>query len=170
MPVIFDSDGQPPLGFNAQLRRDRALHEMLGLVKGVIVDGEVTTAEAEFLADWINANPDATASWPGKAMAERLVRIFRDGFVSDEEKEDLLYFLQQLVGAVPSQIVVANATTKLPLDQPPPVISFAGYEFVFTGKFIWGTRAACETEVATRGGMLGKSITHRTNFLVLGDL
>lgn len=166
----FNSDVQPQIWFNERLRRDRALNEMLGLVKGVIVDGEVSVAEAGFLANWINANPDVISSWPGKAMAERLVRIFDDGHVSDDERADLLYFLQQLVGAEPVQAGAQNAATRLPLDLPPPVISFTGQEFVFTGKFVWGTRSACESAVAFRGGILGKSITQRTNFLVLGDL
>lgn len=170
MSANFDYDDQPNFWVNARLRRDRALNEMLGLVKGVIVDGEVSVAEANFLANWIRANPDAIDTWPGKAMAERLIRIFDDGIISDEERADLLYFLQQLVGANPVPAADVNAATKLPLDFPPPAISFAGHEFVFTGKFVWGTRSACESAISARGGTLGKSITRRTNFLVLGDL
>jgi NAD-dependent DNA ligase len=170
MPNDLDSNGQPLTHFNARLRRDRALNEMLGLVKGVVVDGEVSVAEAEFLANWIGANAEAISTWPGKAMADRLVRIFEDGVVSDDERTDLYYFLTQLVGAEPVQAGSMNAATKLPLDDPPPLISFPNHEFVFTGKFVWGTRSDCESAVVMRGGTLGKSITRRTGFLVLGDL
>jgi len=95
----LDIHGQPlDTSFNAARRADRAIHEMLGLVKGVIVDGEVTVGEAQYLAHWINANPEAVLSWPGNALAQRLQRIFADGYVSDEEREDLRHFLEKMVG------------------------------------------------------------------------
>jgi NAD-dependent DNA ligase len=142
---------------------------MLGLVKGVIVDGEVTVGEAQYLAHWINANPEAVLSWPGNALAQRLQRIFADGYVSDEEREDLRHFLEKMVGPDTAAGDV-NMTTRLPLDDPPPTLAFAGWEYVFTGRFIWGTRTACEEAVARLGGVCGSGITKRTSVLVIGDL
>jgi NAD-dependent DNA ligase len=169
MTAILDDNAQPNSGFNAKRRLDRAVHEMLGLVKGVIVDGEVTAGEAQYLAHWINANPEAVKSWPGNAMAERLRRIFKDKRVDQAEREDLLYFLQELTGEDHDQKGVGNPTTRLPLDTPPPVLTFKGHEFVFTGKFVWGTRTACESAVTARGGIAGKDVSFRTSVLVLGD-
>jgi len=143
---------------------------MLGLVKGVILDGEVTATEAQYLAHWINANPDSVASWPGRALADRLIRIFADGRVDNDEREDLLYFLQKMVGHDDGQHGDVNPTTRLPLDEPPPSLTFPGTEFVFTGRFVWGTRSACESAVTARGGTAGSSVTKRTRVLVLGDL
>ena len=143
---------------------------MLGLVKGVIVDGEVTVGEAQYLAHWINANPEAVLSWPGNALAQRLQRIFADGYVSDEEREDLRHFLEKMVGPDTGAAGDVNMATRLPLDDPPPPLAFAGWEYVFTGRFIWGTRTACEEAVARLGGVCGSGITKRTRVLVIGDL
>jgi hypothetical protein len=86
---------------------------MLGLVKGVIVDGEVTVGEAQYLAHWINANPEAVLCWPGSALAQRLQRIFADGYVSDDEREDLRHFLEKMVGQTR---VPAATSTWLPVS------------------------------------------------------
>src|SRR5690606_30163111 len=82
----------------------------------------------------------------------------------------LLYFLQKMVGEDHGYHGGVNAATKLPLDDPAPEIVFGGTEFVFTGRFVWGTRAACESPVTSRGGKAGSGITKRTDVLVLGDL
>lgn len=143
---------------------------MLGLVKGVIVDGEVTVGEAQYLAHWIDANPEAVLNWPGDALAQRLRRIFADGYVSDEEREDLRHFLEKMVGTDTGANGNVNAATRLPLDEPPPLLAFPGWEYVFTGRFIWGTRTACEEVVARLGGVCRSGITKRTRVLVIGDL
>lgn len=171
MRADLDAHGQPlNTRFNAARREDRAIHEMLGLVKGVILDGEVSVGESQYLAHWINANPEAVASWPGRALADRLTRIFADHRVHDDEREDLLYFLQKLIGDDNAEHGDINPATRLPLDEPAPRLTFPSTEFVFTGRFIWGTRKACESAVAERGGTAGSGVTRRTRVLVLGDL
>jgi NAD-dependent DNA ligase len=90
--------------------------------------------------------------------------------VDDAEREDLLYFLQKMVGPDHGQHGDVNVATRLPIDEPAPALVFAGSEFVFTGRFIWGTRDACQQAVEQRGGTSGSNITKRTAFLVLGDL
>src|SRR5688500_15929067 len=95
----LDAHGQPlNKAFNRARRSDRAVHEMLGIAKGMIIDGVVTGDEAAFLSHWVRANPDCVACWPGDALAARLRRIYADGEVGEDERQDLLYFLQQMAG------------------------------------------------------------------------
>ena len=159
-----DSHGRSPGDRGA----DRGIVEMLGLVRGVILDGSVSVEEAHQLARWVSDNPGIVDSWPGQALAGRLFRIFADGRVDDEEREDLLYFLRKLVG--PDAHEPAESAPPLPLDAAPPSLMFTGEEFVFTGRFIWGTRASCERAVSDRGGIAAPAVTRRTRVLVVGDL
>jgi hypothetical protein len=170
MSQELDDHGQPFPAFNRARRVDRAVHEMLGIAKGMIIDGVVSPDEAAFLTHWVRANPDCVSCWPGDALATRLQRIYADGEVGDDEREDLLHFLQSMAGEDHGVQGPYNAATRLPLDDPAPPVLFAGFEFVFTGRFIWGTREACETAVTARGGIAASGITRRTGFLVLGDL
>lgn len=170
MRTQLDANGQPDPAINAARRVDRAIHEMLGLVKGVIIDGVVTTGEAQYLASWINSNPESVHSWPGAALADRLNRIFADGQVDEDEREDLLFFMQNLAGPNHGQHGDANLATRLPIDDPKPTLRFEGSEYVFTGKFVWGTRKRCEEAVIDRGGICASNVTQRTTALVIGEL
>ena len=57
-----------------------------------------------------------------------------------------------------------------PFDRPQPAVSFAKRVFVFTGKFGFGTRKACQDAVIARGGSAPdvKSVSHLVDYLVIG--
>ena len=168
---LDDDSGQPRVtAFQAARRTERAIHDMLGLVKSVIVDGKVTDEEARFLARWISANPAAVNSWPGSALARRLTLIFEDGRVDAEERKDLLFFLQDLAGRHHRDDGPITVEVRLPLDSPAPQLVFAGTECVFVGHFVWGTRPACEELVTARGGTCAHAVTPATGIVVIGQL
>lgn len=167
----IDQDGQPvDLGWNAQRRIDRAIHEMLGLMKGVLADGSVSEADAHTMNDWISANPDVVQTWPGDVLARRLSRIFSDGVISQEEREDIKELLVATVGTARSSDHDVNTATSLPLDVPPPNLSFPGVTYLFTGKFVYGTRAECETATVRLGGQCGCRVSRKISVLVIGRL
>jgi hypothetical protein len=56
-----------------------------------------------------------------------------------------------------------------PFDDPLPQVSIAGNMFCFTGKFDFGSRAACEGAVKERGGFVGP-VTLETDVLVVGNM
>src|SRR5262245_59381504 len=64
----------------------------------------------------------------------------------------------------------ASASTDLPLDRPAPEIMFDSRSFCFTGKFIHGTRAGCQSALTTRGAAVQSSPTRDTHYLVIGGL
>jgi hypothetical protein len=57
-----------------------------------------------------------------------------------------------------------------PFDRPQPDVSFPGRTFMFTGKFTFGTRKACQDAVVSRGGSAPdqKSVSHLIDCLVIG--
>ncbi len=168
----LDDHGQPDSRFNAQKRIDRGVSELLGLARGVLLDGVVTAGEARALHDWLQANPDLAGVWPVNVLAERLEQMFADGVVDADEREDLADLLKQMVGGGTNSsygiIAGHSASTTLPLDEPPPTLEFNGFVYVFTGKFAFGTRKACEQVVVELGGICGKDVTQQTNVLVIG--
>ncbi|MBI3418677.1 MAG: BRCT domain-containing protein [Proteobacteria bacterium] len=58
-------------------------------------------------------------------------------------------------------------SSTLPLDHPPPSISFKDRRFCFTGTFSTGARKDCEEAVCNLGGSTG-SLTMETDYLVVG--
>lgn len=168
----LDAHGQPDARFNAKRRIDRGVSELLGLVRGILVDGVVSEGEAHALHGWLQANPDLEGVWPVNVLAARLERIFEDGVVDTDEREDLAELLKQMVGGGEhSSYGIAlghSGATTLPLDEPAPCLKFNGLVYVFTGKFAYGPRKVCEQVVVELGGVCEKNITQRTNVLVIG--
>jgi len=168
-PPAFDPHGQPyQVLFNRAGRTERDLSELLGLAKGMLVDGVVTTEEATYLRAWCVNHPDAIDHWPANQIAARLTRCLADGQIDDAERLDLHDLLSALVGGTASLVLGYEAATTLPLDDPAPALSWAHHVYVFTGRFAYGTRASCEREVTSRGGTCEKTITKRTSVVVIG--
>jgi DNA polymerase III epsilon subunit-like protein len=71
------------------------LSELLGLCQGLVADGKITTSEVRYLGDWF-AKAGPILNWPGTEIAETLERITEDGYVSKEEKAELLALLQRV--------------------------------------------------------------------------
>lgn len=168
--TLLDHHGQPANSLiNERRRVDRAIHEMLGLVKGVLADGVVSDADTAALSGWFMANPDAVRAWPGYVLSSRLKRILEDGHIDEDERQDLTELLQATVG-FDDEEEPANMATALPLDIPVPSLRFDGQTFLFTGKFVYGTRVLCQTEVQRRGGMCSTRVNRDVDVLVIGCL
>lgn len=73
----------------------RRLQELIGLCRGLIADGKITTAEVKFLSDWLR-DAGVISEWPASEIADLIERITADGHVSKEEKSELLALLQRV--------------------------------------------------------------------------
>jgi len=165
-----NNDGQPHPAYNYGLRMDREISELIGLLRGVLLDGCVSEHEVTALDRWFTANHEVCSIWPANVLSRRIRRVLADGVVDGEEKADLLELFQRATGELPDAQQSMNRATRLPLDDPPPVIVFPGNQFVFTGKSLFGTRAQCEHAVRERGGLFANRITRDLRYLVIGEL
>lgn len=146
----------------------QGLAEMVGVVRGVVADGVVSVDEANRLARWTRDNPDVAQRWPANILAKRLDRILRDGRVNARERRHLLAILAQFAeNQVGMNFPLA---TDLPVDHPEPAVVFEGSTFVFAGDMAYGPHRACEREVVELGGACERSVTRRTDYLVIGTL
>jgi hypothetical protein len=167
--MSIDPHGQPfNLRFNRARRAERDLSEFLGLAKGLLADGTISPTEADLVRDWTIKRADAVEQWPLNRLAERLARIYADGFIDDAERLELAELLSAIVGGTAGIVLGEDASCDLPIDPPPIDFRWSGSVVVFTGKFAFGTRADCQRTVAALGAVCDSDITRRTNYLVIG--
>ena len=162
-----DAHGQPPAEFLHRMRYERDLQEMLGIARGIIMDGVVTDSEAVSLQKWFGQHPDIVGRWPGNQVARRLDRILEDGVIDDEERQELAEIMLGLSGQTIG-VEAKQAPSSLPFDSPLPTVEIPGRLFVFSGRFAYGPRAACRDTVDDLGGSWKNNITLKTDYLVIG--
>ncbi|MCP4237037.1 MAG: hypothetical protein GY770_26220, partial [Aestuariibacter sp.] len=104
---------------------DRAINELLGIAQGIIADGKVDQAEAEFLYKWMIAERSAIGNPFILPLFARVQEMLSDGILDDDESRELLETLQALTGSEYETGEAAKATT-LPLSDPAPDIEFDG--------------------------------------------
>ncbi len=169
--IGLDAHGQPlEIAFRSEAVVDRQIDELLGIVKGVVSDGNVNQAEATFLLRWLENNRQASHLWPAKVIYSRLYRALEDDHLDAEEEKEILGLLNQVVGGTDCIDNEASLSTSLPFTQPAPEIIFAHKHFCFTGKFFSGTRKWCQREVEAHGGLIIKGVVRELNYLVIGEI
>jgi NAD-dependent DNA ligase len=147
----------------------KSLNSLMGILSGIISDGDLNDKEILFLKTWSMENPHIASEYPANIIYRRIHEVLLDGIITEEERSHLLIELKNISGndfsntgsALPEQISTI-------FDDDPHLV-FEENEFVFTGDFIFGTRASCKQATVKRGASVKDYITQNTNYLVIGS-
>ena len=176
MPISSLNPHGQPVARRLSLARnaDRDANELIGLARGVLADGTLNQGEAEYLLKWLEERPESLGVWPFSVLFLRFRDALQDGHLDAEEEADLIALLLDYTGggslAGGEDTSASRQSSALPLCEPAPDVEFEGSHFVLTGKFITGTRAECEAEILSRGGLTQKTPSRKTRFVVIGNL
>ncbi|MFC1588252.1 BRCT domain-containing protein [Planctomycetota bacterium] len=162
-------------------RQIRTLH---GFLHGIAADGVVDDKEVACLINWIEDNSYCHEHWPFNELKSMLSRILEDGFVDNDERQELLDFCVLFAekkadstwdrhdAALPN---TSWAKTEAPTLQTiqdicknSPEIEFPNKAFCFTGKLKAGKRADMHKLVVEQNGIIKKGVVTTLNFLVIG--
>ncbi len=155
-----DDHGQPIRIFKANLENNvsKAIDQLFGVCSGMLADGVVGDAEANFFADYVRKFAGYEPVWPFTDILARVERIFTDGHCNDDEREELKTVMEALCGHVEQAKPEETYSATLPLDSPlPNPILFPERNFVVTGRFAYGTRRKLSDVISALGGILTDS-------------
>lgn len=171
LPMVFrKSVGETaPIPANATARFRRDTSELLGICRGILADGAVNTNEAQFLLDWINRHAEHRNRYPFSVLYERLSDALADGTLDHDEEASLLSALVAAVGGEADSYGACSLSATLPLNDPLPHMQAAA-EFVLTGTFESGSRAAISAMIEHLGGRVADNVRRDTSYLVVGAL
>ncbi|WP_108459487.1 BRCT domain-containing protein [Devosia naphthalenivorans] len=144
----------------------RQVDELIGIARGLIADGQINQAEAEFLQKWLAANVEVSGQPLIRMLYRRINEILSDGVADEDEKVELFETLSRFSSG-DFEIGEPLKASTLPICQPSPSLTFPGLRYTFTGTFNFGQRKHCEAAVIERGASAG-GIAQKTNVLVIG--
>lgn len=153
--------------FNRKSIDDRQIDTLIGLSKGLLADGKVAAAEAECLHAWLAQNRHISNHPVIVHLFDRVNTMLADNILDDDESRELLRTLQQIAGE-PTEFGELGKSSKLPVCDPAPIVTFPGKIFLFTGTCVFGTRKECQDATKNLGGICASSVTKSLNYLVLG--
>ena len=172
LTIPKDEHGQPKqlFKFNLENNVSKAIDQLSGICSGILADGIVTDAEAQFFAEYVRKFAAYEPVWPFTDVLARVERIFTDGVCDDEEREELKHVMEALCGHAEQCSPSETYSATLPLDSPlPNPVLFPDHSFVITGRFAYGTRRKVFGTISDLGGFADDSPpTRDTNYLVIG--
>ncbi|MDE2822429.1 MAG: BRCT domain-containing protein [Chloroflexota bacterium] len=151
---------------NTKPMADRQIDQLIGLAQGILADGIVNQAEAEVLQSWLRLNHRTDNPYVSRLL-DQVERVLADGVLDEDEGRELHDALMSWTGGGGTD-GEESTTASLPLDPDPRTVRIAGNIFVFTGTGVFGTRKMMQDATIRAGGTVERSITMRTNFVVLG--
>lgn len=148
----------------------RAMQTLLGICSGICADDKIFEKEVLYLKTWLCDNRAVAEHWPGSTIVKRIDNILADSIITYEELEDLLELLRGVTQNHFSETgAAAPESPALPIDDDPSIY-FSNMSYCFTGKFFFGTRAACERTILGLGGIAIDNVSGKLDYLVIGGL
>ncbi|WP_095082582.1 BRCT domain-containing protein [Pseudomonas sp. Irchel s3h17] len=148
----------------------RSADALVGITAGLAADEKIDQQEAEFLKNWIETHLVHLSDPVVNLLYKRLASMLSDGVLDAEESAELLEMLHQFAGLPIGSTVTFTSPTTLPLNNPPPILSWVDRVFLFTGVMAYGPRKDCESLILERGGLIGGSVSKKVHYLIVGSI
>lgn len=145
-----------------------------GLVYGMLADGELSDNEISLLKDWLDNNDYLAGVYPYDELTALVTAIMADNAVSADERNILKAFIGNLIDFSSSYNLHEPDFKKLREEYSVagicalcPEVEFVGRSFCFTGEAN-RPRSEMEQAAVSLGGELRKSVSSKTDYLVVG--
>lgn len=150
------------------------LQTLQGICHGILADGIINEKEVRDLEGWLEQNTHLSTYYPYDEIRSLILSIVSDGIIEEEEILVLKAYLNQFVNIenqeiakqINDEIADINISGHCTSD---PNIDFDGKTFCVTGVLKSGIRAELENLISDLGGIPTKSVTKKTDYLIVGD-
>ncbi|MGM5469871.1 BRCT domain-containing protein [Flavobacteriaceae bacterium LMO-SS05] len=150
------------------------LQILQGICHGILADGIIDEKEIYDLQKWLNANTHLSTYYPYDEIRSLILSIVSDRKVEEEEKLVLKAYLNQFVNLENKNIEeqINHETIDINISgycTSDPEIELDGKTFCITGVLKSGNRASLEKTISDLGGIPTKTLTKKTDYLIVGD-
>lgn len=140
-----------------QAGTSKHIGQLIALLRDVMADGIIEPHEIAQLKSWINNHRELCGSYPFDMIEGVVDSADACGCISRFESDRLYRAFDQIL----------NPSFRL---SDPRSFSIHGMNFVLSGDFVNGEVWEIENALIARGGILQKSVTLKTNCIIVGSL
>lgn len=150
------------------------LQTLQGICHGILADGEINEKEIRDLEKWLEENSHLNSYYPYDEIRSLILSIVSDGKIDDEEILILKAYLNQFVILENKEIAkkIQDETLDINISghcTSNPDVIIDGKTFCVTGVLKSGNRTELENLITDLGGIPTKSVTKKTDYLIVGD-
>lgn len=153
-----------------------SLQFLMGMLHGIMSDGELSDSEIRHLQTWITANSFLEGCYPFDELESLISSILLDGIITPEEREMLMAFIGEFIDTSVSYNINENTIKELQskysiggICSICQEINFAESTFCFTGKSDRASRKDIAAIVENCGGSYIDRVTKGTDYLIVGN-
>lgn len=150
------------------------LQILQGICHGILADGVIDEKEVYQLETWLEENTHLSTYYPYDEIRSLILSIVSDGKIEEEELLVLKAYLNQFVNLENKDVEksINNETRDINITghcTSDPNIDIDGKTFCITGVLKSGSRSTLEKEIRDLGGIPTKTLTKKTDYLIVGD-
>lgn len=136
-----------------------AMHVLKGIIRGILADNKVSEKELENLERWMDSYEFMKNNYPFNKIYQSVQAVIEDGVVSDDESVSVINTFRKFMDPV----AFAEAE-----DDHADLQNLKGKVCCVTGTCTSGTRAEVEQKLSDMGAVVAKSVTKKTDILIVG--
>ncbi len=126
-----------------------------GIMKGIVVDGNVSEEECIHLRQWLYDNIYLSGHFPFDKLLGVIDDVLSDSIITEEESKYITSVINQLLDPV-------DAIRK-------EIHTVDGKHVCLSGNFSYGEKSAVEAYIIEHGGFIDKSVKKTTDILMVGN-
>jgi len=134
----------------------KALLTLSGILSGITCDNLLVPSEVSFLQNWLDDNVDLKGNYPYDKIYSTVASALSDGILEQSELDSMLRLFKQVSDPVNDCSCDCSA------------VDISGKTFCLSGEFDYGDKNSVESFLIQRGGIAQKSVTRKTDFLIVG--
>lgn len=143
----------------------KACEQLAAICRQLLDDNYLSNNEILFLRRWLKEHADLVGEWPGDIVYKRIEQVLADGYIEPDEREHLTETLELVVSG---QLSRPPRTEAMPVEDAGP-IDIRDRVFCFSGRFVYGSKVACQRATMTAGAFAIKRPSNQLDYLVVGD-
>lgn len=134
----------------------KGLLTLSGILSGITCDDVLVPAEVDYLQRWLDDNTDLKGNYPYDKIYSKVADSLADGVLEKTELESMLQLFKQVSDPVNDSSCDCG------------VEDISGKTFCLSGEFDYGEKSSVEALLVQRGGIPQKSVTRKTDILIVG--
>ncbi len=136
----------------------RALLELKTILATITGDDKIEPSRLLELHNWIEEHAEMSETYPCNMISHRIGSILENGIIGNDEYGKLLEACDKVLDPVGTNCSCSGS-----------VIEVKGKNVVLSGEFSIGSKSKVESILIERGAKIQKSVTSKTNILLVGD-